>query len=145
MKKREVLKYVPGFRSNNKYKKALSIVGHLGLLLFTLLLIVFVNEDGITKQDQRISLMINSIMYLFFIVIPYIIIANPFYLKKYIPIFNMKNKIIGNILGVCLLAPMTVLLCGCTMNALERNYSDEYKVIKAEERLEAPDNLNTIQ
>lgn len=135
MKKGEILKYLPGFRSNNKYKKVISIVGHIILLLVTLLMILSVTQDGITQQDKSISLISDIIMYISFIVLPYIVIANPFYLKKYIPIFNMRNKIIGNILGVCVLAPIIVILSGCAINALGNNYSNEYKVIKEERRL----------
>jgi len=85
---KKIIKKIPGFRTETKWKMALATIGYLSIL------IVLFNQTGATLRDK----IINVLTVMIFFGVSISLLANVGNVRSKLPIFK-KNKIGYNILG----------------------------------------------
>lgn len=132
---KRILSKIPGFRTNVLWKKILSIIIHLILVIILSLLLTGI-PSNIPTQDHSIYKAINAVGAITFIIIPYILISNLFGIRSKLPLYK-STKFIPKAVAILL----TVFLCtgmfGFISNQLSKGYSDTYKAKLEKERLES--------
>lgn len=132
---KRILSKIPGFRSNVLWKKVLSIIIHLILVIILSFLLTGIPND-VPIQDYSIYKAINAVGAITFIIIPYVLIGNLFGIRLKLPLYK-STKFIPKAVAILL----TVFLCtgmfGIISNQLSKGYSDTYKAQLEKERLES--------
>lgn len=72
--------YIPGFRSNVKWKKIISVIGYIFMFLLILLILI--------SSGDSLSILLSA--YFLFIIIPFIILTDLFNISKKISFFQNK-------------------------------------------------------
>ncbi len=99
---KDILKYIPGFRTEKRWKKIIAIIGYLFMLLILFL------SDGITNGDKIVTFIERFLC----LSIPFILITNIGDIRNKLPLFKSKRKgniIIGMILSVLFIS---IILAG---------------------------------
>ena len=78
-----MLKKVPGFRTGKKWKKIVSLIGHVLMLL-----LIISSFSGVTAGDK----LINGVRMMFFVLIPYVLLTNFGNIRGRIPLFKKRRQ-----------------------------------------------------
>lgn len=109
---KEILKHVPGFRTNRKWKKVIAIIGYLFMIL-----ILFMSE-GVTFGDK----MVTFVERLLFLSVPFVLIANIGNIRNKLPLYKSKKK--GNtVIGTIL----TIIFVSIILASMPNLYSPQFK------------------
>jgi len=120
---KENLKYVPGFRTNKKWKKIVAIIGYLLMIL-----VLFVST-GVTFGDKVLTLIERVLL----ISVPFVLITNLGGVRNKLPLYKSKKKsktIIGTILTFTIISIIIAIL----PNLYSPQFKQEQLVTAAKEK-----------
>ena len=117
-----MLKKVPGFRTGEKWKKIVSLIGHVFMLL-----LIISSFSGITAGDK----LINGVRMMFFVLIPYVLFTNFGNIRERIPFLKKEGRTIGKIImGTVVWSFVFLLSFTAVFTATEGLLSPQQKAIE---------------
>jgi len=91
---KKVLSFVPGFRSGTLWKKIVSSIAHLFILIIIIGMISSQDEKAFQKSDVIASNLSDLLYFICLIFLPYILITDIFGIRSRLPLFRKKNYIL---------------------------------------------------
>lgn len=124
---KKLMSKVPGFRTGMLWKKIVSVVMHVFLLMIIIILISSNPDGNVSQIHQFMYKMVTCFFILCFIAVPYILATNVANIRDRLPLFRRKT-VFGILMGV-VLSFIFVFITSITTFALLGSYhpQDEYE------------------
>lgn len=129
---KKVISQLPGFRSNKRWKKVVSVVLYVFIVLLAIVLIG-TGDSTVSALDNTVSRWQGFVIFVFLVLIPFILISNLGNIRTKLPLFSNGTafkKIMAWILS------LVIVLTGLfsSMVALDGMHSPEYIAKQEEQR-----------
>ena len=118
---------IPGFRTNKRWKKIIAVIAYVYIVIATLGAMTPLDYGN--ETDKILQSVEGLVMSLFVFVIPMIVITNFMGIRDKLPLFK-RHKLVSTIVASFILVNVLLLIEVFIVNAIGKNYSEEYYLDK---------------